>query len=115
MGVKIESPPGVSNVEQILSVPGIGFAEMGPGDLGLALGYKQVPREPFPPEMQAARERVFQACKTRGIAFLETCTHENIARKLDEGVGIKLATAKRRQVLDGRTPSARCRYESKGG
>jgi 4-hydroxy-2-oxoheptanedioate aldolase len=88
LGVKIESPPGVSNVEQILSVPGIGFAEMGPGDLGLALGYKQVPREPFPPEMQAARERVFQACKTRGIAFLETCTPENITPKLDEGVGI---------------------------
>jgi 4-hydroxy-2-oxoheptanedioate aldolase len=88
LGVKIESPSGVSNVEQILSVPGIGFAEMGPGDLGLALGYKQVPREPFPPEMQAARERVFQACQTRGIAFLETCTPENIARKLDEGVGI---------------------------
>ena len=88
LGVKIESPPGISNVEQILSVPGIGFAEMGPGDLGLALGYKQVPRDPFPPEMQAARERVFQACQTRGIAFLETCTPENIVRKLDEGVSI---------------------------
>ena len=61
LGVKIESLEGVSNVEQILSVPGIGFAEMGPGDLGLVLGYKQVPREPYPPEMQDARERVFAA------------------------------------------------------
>ena len=74
LGVKIESLEGVSNVEQILSVPGIGFAEMGPGDLGLVLGYKQVPREPYPPEMQDARERVFAACRARGIAFLETCT-----------------------------------------
>jgi len=88
LGVKIESPEGVSNVEQILSVPGLGFAEMGPGDLGLALGYKQVPREPYPPDMQEARERVFAACCARGIPFLETCTPENIARKIDEGVRV---------------------------
>ncbi len=88
LGVKIESPAGVSNVEQILSVPGIGFAEMGPGDLGLALGYKQVPRDPFPPDMQAARDRVFEAALARGIPFLETCTPDNIARKLDEGVRV---------------------------
>ena len=88
LGVKIESLEGVSNVEQILSVPGLGFAEMGPGDLGLVLGYKQVPREPYPAEMQDARERVFAACRARGIAFLETCTPENVARKIDEGVRV---------------------------
>jgi 4-hydroxy-2-oxoheptanedioate aldolase len=88
LGVKIESPEGVSNVEQILSVPGIGFAEMGPGDLGLALGYKQVPRDPYPPEMQEARDRVFQACQRHGIAFLEGCTPENVARKIDKGVRV---------------------------
>lgn len=88
LGVKIESLEGVSRVEQILSVPGIGFAEMGPGDLGLALGYKQVPREPYPAEMQAARERVFTACQAHSIAFLETCTPENVTRKIDEGVRV---------------------------
>ncbi len=88
LGVKIESPAGVSNVEQILSVPGIGFAELGPGDLGLALGYKQVPRDPFPPDMKAARERVLQASLARGIPFLDTCTPENIVRKIDEGVRV---------------------------
>lgn len=88
LGVKIESPVGVSNVEQILSVPGLGFAEIGPGDLGLALGYKQVPREPYPPDMQEARERVFETCRARGIAFLETCTPGNIMRKIDEGVRV---------------------------
>jgi 4-hydroxy-2-oxoheptanedioate aldolase len=88
LGVKIESPTGVSNVEQILSVPGIGFAEMGPGDLGLALGYKQVPRDPYPPEMQEARQRVFHACQARGVAFLESCTPENVVKKIDEGVRV---------------------------
>jgi 4-hydroxy-2-oxoheptanedioate aldolase len=88
LGVKIESLEGVSRVEQILSVPGIGFAEMGPGDLGLALGYVQVPRDPYPPEMQEARERVFQACQAHGVAFLEACTPDNVARKIDEGVRV---------------------------
>ena len=88
LGVKIESPQGVSNVEQILRVPGIGFAEMGPGDLGLCLGYKQVPRDPYPAEMQAARQRVFSACQANGIAFLESCTPENVVKKIDEGVRV---------------------------
>ena len=44
-------------------LPGLGFAELGPGDLGLALGYITVPRDPYPPEMRQARERVFAACR----------------------------------------------------
>jgi 4-hydroxy-2-oxoheptanedioate aldolase len=88
LGVKIESLEGVSRVEQILSVPGIGFAEMGPGDLGLALGYKQVPNDPYPPDMQEARQRVFRACQAHDIAFLESCTPDNVARRIDEGVRV---------------------------
>ena len=88
LGVKIESPEGVANCESILEVPGLGFAEMGPGDLGLALGYPLVPREPYPAEMQEARRRVFTACKRNGVAFLEGCSPANIASKLDEGVRV---------------------------
>jgi 4-hydroxy-2-oxoheptanedioate aldolase len=88
LGVKIESPEGVANCESILEVPGLGFAEMGPGDLGLALGYPQVPREPYPPELEGARRRVFAACKGNGLAFLEVCSGANIRQKLDEGVRI---------------------------
>ena len=51
LGIKLESPEGVARCEEILAVPGIGFAEMGPGDLGLSLGYLEIPREPLPPEM----------------------------------------------------------------
>jgi 4-hydroxy-2-oxoheptanedioate aldolase len=88
LGVKIESPEGVSNVEQILRVPGLGFAEMGPGDLGLCLGYKQVPRDPYPADMQEARDRVFNACQANGLAFLETCTPETVVKKIDAGVRV---------------------------
>jgi 4-hydroxy-2-oxoheptanedioate aldolase len=88
LGVKLESPEGIANCEAILAVPGLGFAELGPGDLGLSLGYVAVPREPYPAEMREARQRVFAACRKNGIAFLETASPENIAAKLDEGVRV---------------------------
>jgi 4-hydroxy-2-oxoheptanedioate aldolase len=74
LGVKLESPEGVANCEEILAVPGLAFAEMGPGDLGLAFGYPAVPRDPYPPEMREARKHVFAACRNNRVAFLETAT-----------------------------------------
>ena len=106
LGVKIESLEGVSNVEQILSVPGLGFAEMGPGDLGLALGYKQVPREPFPLDMQRARDRVFRACRVNGLAFLESCTPETVIAKIDAGVRV-IAGGREETAKEGRTHTRR--------
>jgi 4-hydroxy-2-oxoheptanedioate aldolase len=88
LGVKLESPEGIAHCEEILAVPGLGFAEMGPGDLGLALGYRDMPRDPYPPEMQEARDTVFRACRDNGVAFLEIGTPETIAQKLDEGVRV---------------------------
>jgi 4-hydroxy-2-oxoheptanedioate aldolase len=88
LGVKLESPEGIANCEAILAVPGLGFAELGPGDLGLSFGYVTVPREPYPSEMRAARERVFAACRKNRVAFLETGSPENITNKLDEGVKV---------------------------
>ncbi|WP_165982569.1 aldolase/citrate lyase family protein [Dankookia rubra] len=89
LGVKIESPEGVARCEEILAVPGIGFAEMGPGDLGLSLlGRTALQPSPYPAEMQEARERVFAACRANGIAFLEGCMPETIAARLDEGVRV---------------------------
>ncbi len=53
---------------------------------------------PIRREMQEARRRVFAACRKHNVAFLETCTPETIAKKLDEGVrviaGHREATAK---------------------
>jgi 4-hydroxy-2-oxoheptanedioate aldolase len=88
LGVKLESPEGIANCESILAVPGLGFAELGPGDLGLALGYVAVPRDPYPPEMKEARGRVFAACQKNHVPFLETASPGNIVAKLDEGVRV---------------------------
>ena len=88
LGVKLESPEGIANAEAICAVPGLGFAEMGPGDLSLSLGSVTLLRDPYPPVMQAARDRVFAACRRNGLAFLEGCTPRTIAARLDEGVRV---------------------------
>ncbi|HEX3538658.1 MAG TPA: aldolase/citrate lyase family protein [Stellaceae bacterium] len=90
LGVKLESPEGIAHCDEILAVPGLGFAELGPGDLSLALGYREMPRgvDNYPPEMKEARQRVLGACRKRGIAFLETCTPETVAARIDEGVRV---------------------------
>ena len=85
LGAKLESPEGIAYCEEILKTPGPGVAELGPGDLSLALGYREMPRDNYPPEMREARERVFRA---NGVAFLETATPANITSKLDEGVRV---------------------------
>lgn len=88
LGVKIESPPGVTHCEEILAVPGLGFAELGPGDLGLSLGYTTLQKRPYPPEMEAARARVFAACRKNNLAFLGSATPETIVANIDEGVRV---------------------------
>jgi 2-keto-3-deoxy-L-rhamnonate aldolase RhmA len=89
LGVKLESPEGVARADEILAVPGLGFAELGPGDLSHALGYKSIPRDPYPPEMQEARNKVFAACRKNGIAFLEGAANPDaLARIIDEGVRV---------------------------
>ena len=88
LGVKLESPEGVANCEEILAVPGLAFAEIGPGDLSLSLGYRTIPQEPYPPEMQAARNRILAACRKNGVAFLQGCTPDNITTRIDEGVRV---------------------------
>jgi 4-hydroxy-2-oxoheptanedioate aldolase len=87
LGLKIESAAAIPHIEEILSVPGIGFAEMGPGDLSLSLGYLRLPR-PLPEEMQAVRERVRAACLANKIAFLEGATPDDVAEKIDGGARV---------------------------
>ena len=87
LGLKIESAAAIPYIEEILSVPGIGFAEMGPGDLSLSLGYKNRP-DPLPPEMVDVRRRVRRACLANGIAFLEGATPETVPAVIDKGARV---------------------------
>ena len=105
LGLKIESAAAIPYIEEILSVPGIGFAEMGPGDLSLSLGYRTLPR-PFPPQMEEVRQRVRAACHANGIAFLESATPETIGAVIDEGA-LVIAGGREETAKAGRAHSQR--------
>jgi 4-hydroxy-2-oxoheptanedioate aldolase len=75
-------------------VPGLAFAEWGPGDMGISFGYPDAHDPPYPPELEAARKKVKAACDAAGIAFLSSwhdsnqTIEQNIRYLLDWGVQI---------------------------
>ena len=88
LGVKIEDRHALENAEATTAVPGIAFAEWGPGDMGFSLVGVPQPGAQQRPEMAAARERVFQATRDNGIFMLHTCNDNNVGDRLEEGVMI---------------------------
>ena len=48
LGLKIENVRALANVEASLAVPGISFAEWGPGDMGLSMGHPDPARPAVP-------------------------------------------------------------------
>jgi len=88
LGVKIETVRALSNCELSLAVPGLGFAEWGPGDLHMSFGIKRDPSKPMDPRLLEARDRVKAACEANNLAFLEGATPEDITEKIDDGVRI---------------------------
>jgi 4-hydroxy-2-oxoheptanedioate aldolase len=88
LGIKVENTRALANVERTTRVPGIAFAEWGPGDMGMSMGYPDQHDEPWPSQMQSARARIMAACKAASLAFLEQLTPENVTSRLDEGVMI---------------------------
>jgi 4-hydroxy-2-oxoheptanedioate aldolase len=90
-GLKIENPRADANVETSVRVPGIAFAEWGPGDHGFYLlgrpGTYQGGGETAP-QMAAVRRRVLEATKAAGVKFLNACTEQNVIDQLKDGVMI---------------------------
>jgi 4-hydroxy-2-oxoheptanedioate aldolase len=91
-GLKIENPRADANVESSVRVPGIAFAEWGPGDHGFYLvGAPQAGRGgrgDMAPNMVAVRRRVLDATKAAGIRFLNACNEANVIDQLKDGVMI---------------------------
>src|SRR5262249_57131326 len=70
LGLKLEDKYALENAEANTKVPGVAFAEWGPGDMAFSLGVKNGPGQQMPPQMQAARAKVFAATKAAKIFFL---------------------------------------------
>jgi len=106
LGLKIENQRALQNAEMTTQVPGIAFAEWGPGDMSMSFGYRSLPN-PQPPEMVEARNRIFSACKSAGIAFLEGSSPDRVAQSIDDGVRIMSAGGAAEVAKAGRSYTKR--------
>jgi 4-hydroxy-2-oxoheptanedioate aldolase len=97
LGVKLEDKYALANAEENLKVPGIAFAEWGPGDMALSLGVRG-PGAVRDPKMVAARARVLAACKANHIFFLNEMDPDNAIDMIKEGVMIGAADQQAAEV-----------------
>ena len=78
--LQVETAEGVKNINEILSVPGIGVLFVGPNDLSYSLGVPQ-----GHPDHEAAVQTVLKACVARNIPCAITVTPENVIARLKQG------------------------------
>lgn len=88
LGLKVENRRALANVEASVSVPGIAFAEWGPGDMSMSFGHVFHHDPPYPPELESARARVLNACKAAGVAFLNMARPQEVIAMIEEGVRV---------------------------
>lgn len=101
LGLKVEDKYALANAEKVTKIPGVGFAEWGPGDMGWSLvgltdrparaeGQAQGERRPqeFPPVMLQARAKVLNATKAAKIFFLNAASESDIEQQLKDGAMI---------------------------
>lgn len=89
LGLKLEDTEALANAEKTLKVPGICFAEHGPRDFGLYLGFLEGRADPPVPEgVQKAGDKVLELCKKNNVFFLDNVLPDNVLKRLDYGVMI---------------------------
>jgi 2-dehydro-3-deoxyglucarate aldolase len=108
VGTMLETRAAVENVEEILSVPELGFAYFGPGDLARTFGR---PGEVDHPEVQDALETAREACLEAGVpAGISATDLDGAERAVEDGhrlvrVGDELSAV--RQLLGDRLDALR--------
>src|SRR5438552_466868 len=94
LGLKLEDKYALENADANSKVPGVAFAEWGPGDMAFSLGVKNPPGGAMPQAMQAARSRVLAATKANKLLFLNSVNADNVVDMIKEGVMIGAANQK---------------------
>lgn len=77
----IESPEGVANIEQIITVPGVGGIFIGPSDLSTSMGYAS----PAAPEVEAAIQTVLAACLAHDVPCAITTGAGSVQQRVEQG------------------------------
>jgi len=98
LGLKLEDKYALENADANTKIPGVAFAEWGPGDMAFSLGVRNGSPGPMPAVLQAARARVFAATKTNKIFFLNSVTADNVIDMIKEGVMIGSADERAAEV-----------------
>jgi 4-hydroxy-2-oxoheptanedioate aldolase len=112
LGLKIEDKYCLENVDEIVEVPGIAFAEWGPGDMGMSLGHPDAHDPPYPDDMNAARDKINAALTRKGIGFYASWADENMTmeERVDysiDVVGVKMMGATEEWAAYGRKKTGR--------
>ena len=97
LGLKLEDKYALENAEANSNVPGIAFAEWGPGDMAFSLGVKNGPG-PMPAPMQQARAKVLAATRANKIFFLNSMSADNVVDMIKEGVMIGSANQQAAEI-----------------
>src|SRR6202521_1479147 len=97
LGLKLEDKYALASADQNAKVPGIAFAEWGPGDMALSLGVRGRGADTAP-EMLAARAKVFAACKANKLFFLNSMNPANVVAMIQEGVMIGPASQQAAEI-----------------
>ena len=96
LGLKLEDKYALENAEANAKVPGVAFAEWGPGDMAFSLGVKGGNQNA--PQMQAARAKVLAATKAGKIFFLNSMNAANVVDMIKEGVMIGPASQEAAEI-----------------
>ena len=105
LGLKIEDRHCLPNADDIAAVPGIAFAEWGPGDMGKSFGLPDAHDPPYPQVLDDARSAVNAALDQHGICFYsswndpEISLEERVDYSLDV-LGVKMMGAPSREWAD---------------
>jgi 4-hydroxy-2-oxoheptanedioate aldolase len=81
--LQIETAEGVKNIDEILTVPGIGVIFVGPNDLSWSLGVAQGSAE-----HEAAVDRVLKASMAKNIPAAITVNEADVVKRLKQGFRI---------------------------
>ena len=113
LGLKIEDRHCLPNADEIAAVPGIGFAEWGPGDMGMSYGNPDAHDPPYPDYMDNARDTVKNALDKAGVGFYsgwrdDNMTMEQTVDHLIDVIGVKMMGAPNKEFADyGRAKTGR--------
>jgi 4-hydroxy-2-oxoheptanedioate aldolase len=99
LGLKLEDKYALKNAEANLKIPGIAFAEWGPGDMAVSLGVVGMGRgAQNDPKMKDARSTVLAACKANHKFFLNTMTKTDVIDMIKEGVMVGPASPEAAEI-----------------